>query len=336
MSLPPILDAERAPILIQDQGGCAFGGTICGDPQRASIHCDHGYVEWQVPVDPRRFPLLLIHSSSTKTWDTTFAGKEGFRTLLLRRGFPVYVIDPPRTGRAGWGCADAEYRIQLGRDQSQITSWRLGIWKPPAPPEYFPNVQFPVGDPEAIDQVLRARYPETSDAGHDDVHRDADANVVLLDKIGPSVVVTHSGSAIRGWVTAIKTDNVAALVAYEPVHVVMPENDLKPPHPPGRYQPIPVSEEEFDRLTKVPIQIVFGDNIAPAPTGTVRDLWVEAKANAIDFVDAINSRGGNATLQSLPDIGIRGNTHFAMSDLNNVEIADLLCRYLNEHGLDGR
>jgi hypothetical protein len=324
------------PIVIQDQGARAFGGGICGDPKRASIHCDHGYVEWQVPVDPRRLPLLLIHSSSTKTWDTTFAGSEGFRTLFLRRGFAVYVIDPPRTGRAGWACENWDYRIQLGRDQSQITSWRLGIWTPPEPPRFFPNVQFPVDDAAAIDQVLRARYPETLDAGDDDVHRDADANVALLDTIGASVVVTHSGSAIRGWVTEMKSEKVKALVAYEPVHVVVAEDDVKPPHPPGRYRPIPVAAEEFAKLTRIPIQIVFGDNIAPQPTGTVRDLWVEAKANAIDFVAAINARGGHAEVLSLPDVGIRGNTHFAMSDLNNVEIADLLSAFLRKHGLDAR
>jgi hypothetical protein len=36
----------------------------------------------------------------------------------------------------------------------------------------------------------------------------------------------------------------------------------------------------------------------------------------------------------LPEIGIRGNTHFAFSDLNNLEIADLLTKFLKEKGLD--
>jgi len=38
----------------------------------------------------------------------------------------------------------------------------------------------------------------------------------------------------------------------------------------------------------------------------------------------------------LPDAGIRGNTHFPFSDLNNLEIADLLSRYLHDKGLDKR
>src|SRR3974390_2298132 len=32
-------------------------------------------------------------------------------------------------------------------------------------------------------------------------------------------------------------------------------------------------------------------------------------------------------------VGIRGNTHFASSDLNNLEIADLLSKFLESKGL---
>jgi hypothetical protein len=46
------------------------------------------------------------------------------------------------------------------------------------------------------------------------------------------------------------------------------------------------------------------------------------------------SRSGQ--LLSLPEIGVRGNTHFAMSDLNNHQIADLLSRFLRAKGLDRR
>jgi hypothetical protein len=50
--------------------------------------------------------------------------------------------------------------------------------------------------------------------------------------------------------------------------------------------------------------------------------------------DAVNRRGGNVTLVHLPEIGVRGNTHFLMSDLNNLEIADLMSKFLKEKGLD--
>ena len=93
----------QSAVVIRSQGARPFGGKVVGDAANGSIHCDHGYVEWQVPENPRRTPLVMVHASSTKTWDTTFDGREGFRHIFLRRGFPVYLTDLPRTGRGGGG-----------------------------------------------------------------------------------------------------------------------------------------------------------------------------------------------------------------------------------------
>ena len=48
----------------------------------------------------------------------------------------------------------------------------------------------------------------------------------------------------------------------------------------------------------------------------------------------MNRRGGDVTVVHLPEIGIRGNTHFPFSDLNNLEIADLLSKFLEKKGLN--
>ena len=45
--------------------------------------------------------------------------------------------------------------------------------------------------------------------------------------------------------------------------------------------------------------------------------------------------GSRAARPSLPpSVGIRGNPHFPMSDLNNVEIANHLSEFLRNKGLD--
>lgn len=54
------------------------------------------------------------------------------------------------------------------------------------------------------------------------------------------------------------------------------------------------------------------------------------------MAERINARGGDAKVLSLPDIGIKGNTHAAFADLNNLEIAKILENFLHEKGLDGR
>ena len=43
---------------------------------------------------------------------------------------------------------------------------------------------------------------------------------------------------------------------------------------------------------------------------------------------------GDCTVVHLPEIGVTGNTHFPFSDLNNVQIADLMQNWLHEKGLD--
>jgi len=50
--------------------------------------------------------------------------------------------------------------------------------------------------------------------------------------------------------------------------------------------------------------------------------------------EAINRHGGDATVMHLPEVGIHGNTHSPFSHLNNVEVADVLSKWLKEMGLD--
>ncbi len=50
--------------------------------------------------------------------------------------------------------------------------------------------------------------------------------------------------------------------------------------------------------------------------------------------DTVNRHGGDVTLIDLPAAGIRGNTHFPMSDLNNLEVAGHMGGWLKQKGLD--
>jgi hypothetical protein len=150
-------------------------------------------------------------------------------------------------------------------------------------------------------------------------------------------MLTHSASGPMGWVTATRADNVKAIVSYEPVGWLFPDNEVPAPVPTSG-DPIvgtPIAPALFQKLTHIPIQIVFGDNIptvqSPHPG---LDAWRGRLVMARRFVEVVNAHGGHAELLSLPAIGVRGNTHFAFSDLNNVKIADLLSEYLHKERLD--
>ena len=338
---------DGAPLVIVKQGNRPFGGVVTGDPASRAFACDHGYVDWQIPENPRALPLLFVHASSKKTWETAFDGeRDGFVPIFLRRGFAVYTTDLPRTGQAGQGCAPSAYEPDNEWSiQRSFTNWRYGEWLPgQTAPTFYPGVQFPTDDPQALDAFFRIQTPEYD--GEENERVETDALATLLGEIGPAVMLTHSSTGIRGWITATKTDRIAAIVSYEPNEFLFPQGELPPPVPmadgsvqrAGREVPL----EAFLGLTRLPIQIVWGDYIPTAidprhvgPLAT-RDVRRATVVRARLMAQAINRHGGDARNLVLPDIGIRGNTHFPMLDLNNVEIADQLSAFLADRGLDRR
>ena len=160
---------------------------------------------------------------------------------------------------------------------------------------------------------------------------------------GPGILMTHSRSGQCGWATALAKPNlVKAIVAYEPAHFVFPEGEVPPDIPRGKLhvsaQDTPtIPLDEFKKLTRMPILIVFGDNIAQKVTDNYNsEVWRSAKLRARQFVEAINCHGGDATLVSLPEMGLFGNTHIPFADKNNMQVADQLVAWLHEKGLDRR
>jgi hypothetical protein len=315
--------AGAEPIAIERQGGFAAGGTVLSDDAGATQHCDHGYVEFQIPASPRKYPLFLWHSSSALVWQQRWDGGEGYRDIFLRRGFPVYLWDGPRVGRANWGCAPYTYEPRPGRDQQNFTNWRFG----PSYGQWFADVQFPTGDAAAFEQAMRGRYDEFDRL--DNVRLEATAAAAALDRIGPSVLVTNSAGGLRALLAATLTGNVKAIVAYENPGYLFPTGE-GPQTPDGPFGPLHVSAEEFELLTKIPLQFVWGDHIADSP------LWARQLEQCQAFVDLVNARGGEAEILMLPEHGLKGNTHLAFMDMDNRAVADLLSEFLAKHGLDAR
>lgn len=330
---PPTSKANKSPIVIEKQGSFAFGGTVIVGANGDTFHGDHGYAQYQIPANARNLPLVMWHGGGqfSKTWESTPDGREGYQSIFLRRGWATYIIDQPRRGRAGRSTEGTT--IPDGTPGESLTHriFRLGPWFPPDPMTFFPGVQFPQ-DPESISQYRRQVTPNT---GPGDSEVITDAVAALFEKTGPAVLITHSASGILGWQTGIKSDNVKAIVSYEPVQFVYPEGEEPPP--PGFQPAIAVPEADFEKLTQIPIQILFGDNIGTELNGDFgNDLWVLSVPAAQAFVQTINEHGGDAEVVMLPEIGIIGNTHFPFSDLNNLEIADLLSAWLKDKGLDKR
>lgn len=224
-------------------------------------------------------------------------------------------------------------------------AFRNGLWKRPANPYFFSTTQFPKS-PYAVDQFFRQQTPDTGEEPRTDEHRAFMGRTMakLLERTGSAILMTHSNSGQYGWASLMETpDKIKAVVAYEPGRVVFPDSEILENIPTGVeiinqvLAPQLVSMEEFKKLTKMPILIVYGDNISTQLTDVYRsELWRIARIRAKQFVDAVNRNGGDAKLILLNEVGIYGNTHSPFADLNNIEITDLLEKFLKEKGLDGR
>ena len=331
---------QPEPLVIQAQGSFAVGGSVLANagrydainrsPAGQTLHGDHAYVFCQIPARARRLPLVFWHGIGqfSKTWETTPDGREGFQSIFLRRRFPVYVMDQPRRGRAGRSTLPVTI-TPTPDEQDWFGIFRLGIW-----PDFFPGVQFS-RDPEALNQYFRQITPDT---GPLDPALNSDAVTALFKKIGPGILVTHSHAGGMGWRVAAKSSNVRAIISYEPGSgFIFPEAEVPPPMPSagGELRAVSVPLSEFIDLTKIPIIIFYGDNIPAQPMANPgQDGWRVRLAMARLWRDAVNRRGGDVTVVHLPEVGIRGNTHFPFSDLNNLQIADLMSQFLEKKSLD--
>lgn len=334
-------NAHNTPLMIQEQGSFAVGGSVLttpgtfdprqpANPQGQTLHGDHAYVLYQQPVNARKFPLVFLHGagSSAKVWESTPDGREGFQNIFLRRNFSVYLVDQPRRGKAGRSTI-AETIKPVTDDLMWFTQFRIG-----AGLNFYPGVQFPQ-DTESLNQFFRQTTPNT---GPFDIGVISDALAALFTKTGPAILVTHSQGGGPGWAIGMKSDNVRAIVAYEPgSNFAFPEGDVPAPieNKFATLSGVAVPLAEFTKLTRMPIIIYYGDNIPDKPSDIpAQDYWRACLEMARKWAATVNKHGGDVTVVHLPQAGIKGNTHFPFSDLNNVEIADHLSVWLKQKKLD--
>lgn len=335
---------DSGPIVLRTMGSLFFGGTVTTLENGVTFHGDHGYAQYYIPQNSRSLPIIMWHGigQSGKTFESTPDGREGYQAILTRRDWSVYIIDQPHRGRAGRTLAPAG-KVASPTVLHESAAWdafRFGLWIPPAKPWAFANVQMPM-DGATINQFFRQ---QTQDTGQEPDWESLGRTMgELFVMTGPGILMTHSRSGQYGWATALaRPDLVKAIVAYEPAHFVFPDGEVPPDIPRGKLhvtaQDTPtVPQNEFKKLTRMPILIVFGDNIAQKVSDNYySEVWRCAQLRARQFVEAINRHGGDATLVSLPEMGLAGNTHIPFADKNNLQVADQLVAWLHAKGLDRR
>lgn len=327
-------------LVIAEQGTFTAGGTVKTtegvfdptdqfNPQGQTMHDGHASVFYQIPDNAKELNMVFLHGSgqSRVCWQTTADGRDGFDKLFMRKGYGVYLIDQPGRGEAGQTSKPAEIS-SVTQDQNWYTQFRIGLY-----PNLYEGSQFPQGE-EALDQFFRQMTPNTGSYSFDEI---SDAVAAVFDKSGEGVLVSHSAGGYPGWLAAIKNDNVKGVIAIEPGLFVFPEDEM-PEIIPNKYmdlQGMAVSNEEFEKLTQIPIVVYYGDNIPDEPSEVAgNDFWRAELEMAYKWKEVVEAHGGDVTIVHLPKEGITGNTHFMFSDLNNQVIADHMANWLAEKGLD--
>ncbi len=50
--------------------------------------------------------------------------------------------------------------------------------------------------------------------------------------------------------------------------------------------------------------------------------------------EVMKKYGGDVQVIYLPDLGVKGNTHFLMADLNNQEVAEIMENWMKDKGFN--
>lgn len=327
---------NQKPLIIQSQGAFSAGGNVVKsdgqfDPLKPwnvpqggqTRHGDHADVFYQIPGKAKKLSMIFLHGygQSKRSWQTTADGREGFSDMFLRKGYATYLVDQPGRGNAGQTTKPGQITATPD-DQTWFTQFRIGLF-----PNFNQGVQFPK-DSLSMDRFFRMMTPNT---GSIDEATIVNAMSAVFDKSGDGILFTHSAGGAPGWKTAIKNEKVKAIVAIEPGGFAFPEGETPEGNRGGRGVPM----SEFMKLTKIPIVVYFGDYIPKEETNAASlNFWRSVLATARQWAKAVNDHGGDATIIHLPEVGIKGNTHFIMSDLNNLEVEAHITKWLKSKSLD--
>jgi pimeloyl-ACP methyl ester carboxylesterase len=312
--------ADEQILRIAKQGSMEAGGKMIdcatndgGDPNSTRwpaghVVVDNVYATYQYPAD-RRYPYPILFNSggghTARFYDTTPDGREGWLTLFLREGFPVYGVDRPNTGRSGTDICTIN-AVKLGKlppsalpainRYAAESSWVTFRWGPRFG-EPYPNTQFPTAFADTY-------YPQTVSTYRDpeETQKSVAAYAALIDKIGePVIFQSWSSSGLLGYLTAIeRPDKVKAILAIETSVDAFDK----------------ISAEKRLVLAKIPIYIVIGDHAEDR---------VEASRK---FQKEMAAIGGQVTVDVLPEAGIFGNGHTMALEKNNKQIMHRMIAWL--------
>jgi hypothetical protein len=307
----------KGPLKLKELGSFFVGGvnitsefndTTPGVRSPGTLTINNPYVQYAIPEDRNwRYPIIFWPGGghTGKVYETTPDGREGWSNYFVRKGISVYNADGVNRGGSLWDLTGIAMVGQGAIPPNQMpainrrhhTDAWVGFRIGPALGVPHPTTQFPI---EAFAQYANQLVPAFRDPVEDD--KNVAAMVALLDKLGPSIVLTWSQSGRFGTRAAIARPNlVKALILLEPA-AVSADGTMTG-----------VTQAQMDSISHIPILLEAGDFDPPRITRQ-RNLC--------------NKFGANCTLLELTSVGIFGNGHVVMVEKNNLKVGDLILKWV--------
>jgi len=321
------------------------------------------YVEIRIPArQTHRYPIIMVHggSMSGTNFTGTPDGREGWAQYFVRRGYAVYVVDQPGRGRSGFLAAATGPMRNSERDNSAsrfVSQEKFRLW-----PQAALHTQWP-GNGEADDpatlQLATSQLPAIADFNKQQP-LNRDALLALLDRIGPSILLTHSQAGAFTWPVAdARPDTVKAILAIEPngppfygVEFVgepswfkqgrlalpygisiLPLTYSPPVASPSELQVVQQDKAEGANMVRCHAQKEPARRLPNLQKMPILVLTSEASYHApYDHctVNYLQQAGVRPAYVRLVDRGIRGNSHVMMMEKNNKEIAAVIAEWLDK------
>jgi pimeloyl-ACP methyl ester carboxylesterase len=335
---PPLRsNSDSTALRLADHNYFFVGIEKKSSPNGTVVYGQSG-VQVFTPAEVRHpYPVILVHGGLGQAVHMMGIGRRpGWVHYFVREGYRTYVMDRPAYGRVPMHPETfGDYFTGYGGGTNLANILRNSAMAPGTPR----NTGL-AGEELGLQFVANESGFPRSMAQHSEQW--AKGAVELLDRIGPSIMLTHAWGGTLGWIAADRRPNlVKAVVTVESNNAPF-EGEVVwgVTAVPLTFDP-PVTDPKEFRLTEwTPPAGSPGPNRAhrvqaePArQLKNLRDipiLWMQGENNYSGpaQVQFLKQSGVDAEFLRLRDRGIEGNTNLMVLERNNFEVFSLIRDWL--------
>jgi pimeloyl-ACP methyl ester carboxylesterase len=346
--------------------GVLYEGGVYDNPSAPTTMSGQMHVFYQIPEGYKwgrpngKYPIIMIHGSQQTgaNFLGTPDGRPGWAQFFAEHGWPVFVIDQPGRGKSGY--FPNAYGPQAANPsptsvKQLFTAPELTV--PLQWPEAALHTQWPGGygsgvpGQYAFDQFFAsqvANMPSNDQA----LDLTTEAVTDLIAKIGPSIIITHSMSGPTSWkIPQANPGKIKAVLAVEPSGNSSLTPNAAPPAPCGLtvdecliFSPPVNSPADMHLVFVPPPNANFVGCWPQDPTKTIHrlvglDMPIMVATGEASYHSTYDYCTANFLTQAgvknihlyLASVGLRGNGHMEMLEMNNLEIAAFYEKWLRQN-----